>query len=294
MSDTAEPRRPFREHFGADATPATASTRCPAGAGKTNPFNGLGLKAAARAAATPRLTRVIGIAFVGLSLGGVCGLWLHARLAAASLPARLGARPALVAQHLVNPSIPSAAAPEPTPDGHNAPAASHPPAASAPDADAPLSAELPGTPPALPAVESRGEERAATRDKEARAAGGSTARENAPAREGTTPAASVPKPAKAARGTAPCAIYASASSLNVRPGASVPLILGGQSGRGAFTVTTPDWSDIAVFSEGSTAGGKNGWTRYAVRSVSKRAGVYTVHVKSPCDSQAIRVRVTPP
>jgi hypothetical protein len=87
----------------------------------------------------------------------------------------------------------------------------------------------------------------------------------------------------------PCALYASSSSLTVRSGGAAALVLGGPGDGGRVEVTTPDWSDIAVFPEGRAAG--NGWVRYSVRSVSKRAGVYRVHLKTPCGSQTIPVTV---
>jgi len=292
MSNTAEPTEPFREqHFKADATPLKAARPSPAGDGKTKSFGGLGLKAAARAAATPKLTRVVGMAFVGLALGGVCGLWLHARLAAASLLLSNGARPALVARLAEGPSLTPSAAPESTPDGGRASTSSPADATPTPGPEAPLSAEVLATQPALNAVGGRGEERGAARGKETKDSAEVMPRADAQARrEAATTSAPAPKAVNAGGRPAPCAIYASTNSLSFPSGGSAPLILGGP---GPFIVTTPDWSNIAVFSEGRTGGGKNGWTKYAVRSVSKRAGVYTLHVKSPCDSQTIRVRVTP-
>lgn len=273
MSDTAEPTQPLSEHFAADVTPRTAATRSPADAGKVKPFGDLGLRAAARAAATPKLTRVVCVAFLGMALGGVCGLWLRARMASASLLPTPSVRSVPAAQLLGNTPVTSSAVPEPTPDGYDPPASS-PAAAPAPRAEVPLAEKVPETRAALKAAEGRGEGRAAIRGTEATAAG----------------VASAPKALKGGGKSSPCAIYASANSLSLRSGGSAPLVLGGP---GPFTVTTPDWSNVAVFLEGRTGGGKNGWTKYAVRSVGKRAGVYTLHVKSPCDSQTIRVRVTP-
>jgi hypothetical protein len=92
--------------------------------------------------------------------------------------------------------------------------------------------------------------------------------------------------------TAPCALYASANSLTVRGGGAAAFVLGGPGGEGHVTVTTPDWSNIVVFPEGRIGG--QGWVRYSVRSVSKRAGVYRVHFKTPCGSRTIPVTVTRP
>jgi hypothetical protein len=91
---------------------------------------------------------------------------------------------------------------------------------------------------------------------------------------------------------APCTLYASAGSLTIRNGGATTLVVGGPGGEGRVTVTTPDWSDIAVLSEGRAGG--NGWMRYSVRSVSKRPGVYTVRFKTPCGLQTIPVTVARP
>jgi hypothetical protein len=101
----------------------------------------------------------------------------------------------------------------------------------------------------------------------------------------------VPRGRSRAGGAAPCAPYASAGSLKVRGGGAATVVVGGPGEAGGVTVTTPDWADIAVFSEGR---GGNGWVRYSVRSVSRRQGVYTLHIKTPCGSQRIPVTVTRP
>jgi hypothetical protein len=112
-----------------------------------------------------------------------------------------------------------------------------------------------------------------------------------PRRTAVTP--EVEKRATAQQGRAvPCALYASAGALTIRNGGAATLLVGGPGEAGRINVTTPHWSDIAVFSEGRT--GSNGWVRYSVRSVSNRAGVYTVRFATPCGSQTIRVTVTRP
>lgn len=87
----------------------------------------------------------------------------------------------------------------------------------------------------------------------------------------------------------PCALYVSANSLSVRVGGAAPLILGGPGVGVRINVSTPDWSSLAVIYEGPA--GHNGWLRYSVRSVSRKPGLYTVRVSSPCGSQAIPVTV---
>lgn len=98
------------------------------------------------------------------------------------------------------------------------------------------------------------------------------------------------KNAPSGRAASPCPLYASASALNVRNGGAAALVLGSPGQQSRVAVTTPDWADIAVFSEGQ-AGGKRGWMKYSVRSVSKRAGVYSVRVNGPCGSLTIPVKV---
>ncbi|MDT5155733.1 MAG: hypothetical protein QOH51_90 [Acidobacteriota bacterium] len=111
-------------------------------------------------------------------------------------------------------------------------------------------------------------------------------------RSGGTPG--FDKKAAAGQGrVVPCALYASTGSLTIRNGGAATLVLGGPGESGHVTVTTPDWSDIALFSEGRGAG-NNGWVRYSVRSVSKRAGVYTLRFTTSCGSKTIPVIVTRP
>jgi hypothetical protein len=112
------------------------------------------------------------------------------------------------------------------------------------------------------------------------------------ARGGAPGAEATPKAGRGQGRVAPCSLYASAGSLAIRNGGAATLVLGGPGEAGRIAVTTPDWSDIAVLSEGRT--GVNGWMRYSVRSVSKRAGVYTIHFKTPCGSQTIPVTVARP
>lgn len=87
----------------------------------------------------------------------------------------------------------------------------------------------------------------------------------------------------------PCALYVSANSLGVSVGGAAPLIVGGPGVGVRINVSTPHWSALAVIYEGPA--GRNGWLRYSVRSVSRKPGLYTVHVSSPCGSQAIPVTV---
>jgi hypothetical protein len=231
---------------------------------------------------------------VAVFMGVACGAWINARLASAASP------------------VPAAFLVPPAP-AHLLPAA---PAVETPPAhtdDAETGSEI-----------SEGAEVAADEDTSANAADETSEalsrRPSAPAdKELERPAAVPDRPSagavspstktrgeiptaevakakpKAVRGQGsplPCAMYASADSLNIRGGGAATLVVGGPGEAGRVTVTTPDWSNIAVFSEGRTGGG--GWFRYSVRSVGKKSGVYSVRFTTPCGSRNIRVTVVQP
>jgi hypothetical protein len=142
--------------------------------------------------------------------------------------------------------------------------------------------------------ESRGAKRSVSNSAAALFAGEASSPSKSDGRPGAaTVAESKATAVRAQDRVVPCALYASAGSLTIHNGGAATLILGGPGEHGSITVTTPDWSDIAVFSEGFT-GGNNGWMKYSVRSVSKKAGLYTLHIKTPCGSQTIPVRVARP
>lgn len=269
MSDTAEPTKPFNEPSQSDMMTRAAAT----------PLSALRVKAVARASAGRETTRLVCAASIALILGGVCGLWIHLRLASAYVaPQPKTRRPPDARQTGPADRRPG---PESSPEGqHDTPSETHRTAPPQPRA------ELLGASPTLKAVERGGEKRASGRGEDA------TSDVGLP--QGERAAATKSKSVKGAGRAAPCAGYASSDSLTLRLGGAASLVLGGPGGRGPVTVTTPDWSDIAVFPEGRAGAGKPVWSTYTVRSVSKRAGRYTLHVKSPCNSQTIKVRVTPP
>ncbi|MDX6484632.1 MAG: hypothetical protein QOE95_2403 [Gaiellaceae bacterium] len=206
---------------------------------------------------------------VAVALGIGCGFWINARLASAASAGRAApARTSSDAHAAVRDE-----APPPTVETGT----SH---ESVETADAGAAT----TEPAVTAVETRTSKPAAT----------PAAREVSPqpkveVRPGTTwEAVQRAAPEREQGRAAPCALYASAGSLALRGGGAAPLVLGGPGEAGRATVTTPDWSNIAVLYEGRTG---NGWSRYSVRSVSGRPGVYTVHFTTPCGSKTIPVTV---
>jgi len=227
---------------------------------------------------------------VAVALGVACGAWINARLAAAASvapPAPTRLLPAAAVHEEKKPESSAVTehqlkAPDDTPSTADR-------ATSSNDFGEPPDAETARTDPA------------ATTDKQSAGRRGAVVpvpvadEASQPVRDvGRSGVVSeVGKRAAAGRGrAAPCAMYASAGSLTMRNGGAAALVVGGTGEAGSVTVTTPHWSDIAVFAEGRAGG--NGWVRYSVRSVSKKPGVYSVRFTTPCGSQTIPVTVTRP
>jgi hypothetical protein len=228
---------------------------------------------------------------LAVALGVACGLWVNARLASPSsiiplAPARL--LPAANANGRTSPETPAATEPR-TAEQNDTSAAADEVTTSHGSAEPP-DAETAGTNHAVTSDKESAVKRAAVVTaplaKEANPPAKTTGRLSGSPEVDT-------KRATAGQGrVAPCALYASVGSLTIRNGGAATLVVGGPGGEGRVTVTTPDWSDIALLSEGRV--GVNGWMRYSVRSVSKRPGLYTVRFKTPCGSQTIPVTVTRP
>lgn len=216
---------------------------------------------------------------VAMLLGVACGLWLSAWLASSAMEA--SAIPA-ASQQTLNEDKPEPDVTKPAPeDSADAPAVSNNPTLPTAAREADDKREAVRTSPRTPAEHDEGERDAAS--KASRPA----------ASEAETPVETSGRKNAPARGAAsPCALYASASALTVSNDGAAALVLGSPGQQGRVAVTTPDWADIAVFSEGQ--GGKRGWMKYSVRSVSKRAGVYSVRVNGPCGSLTIPVKVVRP
>lgn len=229
---------------------------------------------------------------VAVLLGIACGAWINARLASAASTASASfvvpPRPA----HLL-PTAP--AAETPAAPGNDAETASETSEVTEAAAGGDTSANA-----SVEASEALGARRSVPADKEP----GRTAAPDSPPdsvsasrkRRGEIPGVEVAKvKSKAVQGQGrptTCALYASADSLSIRGGGAATLFVGGPGEAGQVTVTTPDWSNIAVFSEGRAGG--SGWFRYSVRSVGKQSGVYTVRFTTPCGSRNIRVTVAQP
>jgi hypothetical protein len=233
---------------------------------------------------------------VAVTLGVACGVWINARLtAAASKTPHAASRLMPAATPGQTEPAPSGEA-QPVSDDSRRQAADDDPHQTAP-ADGGESYPEDSEAPAQTQTQSLASAPdAAHKDRTAPAAVAPAAREANPPEK--SPAARVEgreakaEPRPRAGGAAPCAPYASAGALTLRGGGAATLVVGGPGEPGRVAVTTPDWADIAVFSEGRAGG--NGWVRYSVRSVSRRPGVYALHFKTPCGSQRIPVTVTRP
>lgn len=285
MSDRAKPGRTPDEDSGASA-------------GKTGGLLRLQLarafppeRASRRKALVgePETARVICVTLIGLALGVTFGLWISARLASAtSKPAPARLLPDAHAAGQAKSASPSMESPPARP-GEATPAAGKDEGPAGSDAAAGADG---GGVSAVAADEGR-RGKSGERGSHAAPPAGET-RPPVPTDSGRArrPAAETREaPARKQTDAGPCALYASASALNLRGGAAASLVLGGPGAQGV-SVSTPNWSDIAVFPEG--AAGAKGWLRYSVRSVSRRPGVYAVHFKTRCGSQTVRVTVGRP
>jgi hypothetical protein len=255
---------------------------------------------------------------VAVTLGVACGVWVNTKLtAAASETLRAPSRLTSAATAGQTAPAPDGDAQSVSDDTHQQPVSDdyHPPAsadggeASPNDSNAPSDANVSSDADVPSESQTQSPSSAADNGRKdapttaaltpaAREAHSSDTREANPpekspaARDRAREANAEPGARPRASGAAPCAPYASAGSLTLRGGGAATLVLGGPGEAGRVSVTTPDWADIAVFSEGRAGG--NGWLRYSVRSVSGRPGVYTVHFRTPCGSQRIPVTVTRP
>jgi hypothetical protein len=206
-------------------------------------------------------------ASVAVALGVACGFWINARLASAANAGRAArSRPSPEA---TPPAVEAGNSQVPI-ETADATAASNEPASAADEARASKPAATPAPTPTP---------REASRQPKVEVSPGTrweVVKGAASGREQQGRAA-------------PCALYASAGSLTLRGGGAAPLVLGGPGEAGRVTVTTPDWSNIAVLYEGRAG---NGWSKYSVRSVSGRPGAYAVRFATPCGSKTIPVTVT--
>jgi hypothetical protein len=282
MGDTAEePVVVFEESFESNAATARAGTpRTPA----PRPRPG---KAGAAGRVSSEAATLICAVSVAVALGISCGAWINARLAsAASMTPPAPARLLPVAGADGREAAATSTVAEPGPAVHNDTSTLADEIAHAPGVSPEPVAEAPRTDPAGTAGE-------AESGKHGRGLSTQVASEpSPPATPAATPAAPLGGGKRATAGpgpVAPCALPAGAGSLTIRNGVAATLVVGGPGEAGRVAVSTPDWSDIAVFSEGRAGG--NGGARYSVRSVSKRAGVYTVRFTTPCGSQTIAVTV---
>lgn len=234
-------------------------------------------RAGRRIADAPDGGRLVFAVTVAMLLGVACGLWLSAQLASAAMEST-----PISSQSRSITNADSSEADVTKPASLNAEVA---PAVI----DNPTSPNAAGESDVEKEAVSKPTRALAENAEGGRAAGNKAARPAASEAEAPVETA-VRKNAPSRGAASPCPIYTSASALTVRGGGEAALVLGGPGRQGRVSVTTPDWADIAVFSEGQ-AGGNRGWVKYSVRSVSKKAGVYSVRVNGPCGLMNIPVKV---
>ncbi|HEX8492870.1 MAG TPA: tetratricopeptide repeat protein [Pyrinomonadaceae bacterium] len=101
------------------------------------------------------------------------------------------------------------------------------------------------------------------------------------------------RPAEKAAGSDECIFNLSEEPLTLRNNGGsiiIPVSFNGAGGAASITASTPNWADIAVFSETKT-NIESGVYNYSITSVSKRTGTYTVIFKSPCGTKKLTVIV---
>jgi hypothetical protein len=226
---------------------------------------------------------------VAVALGIACGAWINARLASAATASIVSPAPTRllpVAGTNEQKQAETSAVNEPQLKAHNDTPSTSEQATPSHDFGAPPDAETPRANPSAPTdKQSTGKRGAVVPVPVAGEAG-------RPVRDAGRPEVEKRATAVQQGRAAPCALYVSANSLTLRNGGAATLLIGGPGEAGRITVSTPHWSDIAVFAEGRAGG--NGWLRYSVRSVSKKPGVYVVRFTTPCGSQTVPVTVTRP
>lgn len=114
------------------------------------------------------------------------------------------------------------------------------------------------------------------------------------------PATAETKPQTPSRGarragasaSSPCALVLADESLSLASGASSVIVvrLEGEGDLARTTATTPNWSDIIVLRE-PTSASEPDTARFTITSISKTAGTYTVTIKSPCGAKDVAVTV---
>jgi hypothetical protein len=289
MTDRAEPAEQTDERPDASFKPGANDLTARTSDGALVRGRAFREKTSAGMAASSEAVRLVCAVAAAVSLGVACGLWLNARLAsAAAAPetALLTTAPdADTRKFLTSPSTAEPAAEDKGDTSHAADSTN-----SSTNQDEATRDEGTRNESPRPPVEREERGRGVSDDAGGPTSGEQRASARAVGRNDVRPGAA----AAAARrqdGNAPCGLYASASALTIANGGGATLVLGGPGREGRVVVTTPDWSDIAVLSEGRAGGGG---LRYSVRSVSKRTGAFAVSVKTPCGSLTIPVKVVRP
>lgn len=280
MSDAAEPAAMVEKPSELKAT-ATHAGKPPFAARKS-----LSGKPVVKGQPSSEVATLVYAVSIAVALGIACGAWINARLASAASvvpPAPTRLLPVADANEQKKPE--TSAVNEPQLKAHQDTPSTSDQTTPSDSFGEPTDAETATSNPAATTEKERAGKRGAVVPVPVASKASPTVRD--------VGRPEVEKRATAGQGrVAPCALYASAGSLTIRNGGAAALVVGGPGEAGRVTVSTPHWSDIAVFAEGRAGG--NGWVRYSVRSVSKKPGVYTVRFTTPCGSQTIPVTVTRP
>ena len=248
-------------------------------------------KAGARRGALAESAAIICAVLFAVSLGAASGLWINSRWAS---PASDG----VTASSLLPPGTRAAGQKLPAPlnepeqvnGDSNDPPAAKAEARPSPDSDEPSSPAG-----ARRMLTGETEDVGSNVGTDVDDTAPSTAREKTPKEkegEGRDGTRSVESNVRDGRGQAVsgrCTLSASAGSVTISGGgmASITLRVGRANGPASVTAATPDWSDIAVFSEPGTGDS----LKYSIRSVNNRAGVYRVSFRTPCGSKTVPVTV---
>lgn len=289
MRETPETAKQMNGHLKASAKPRTIAKATQPLHNAMPPKQSFNKKVSAGSAASPDTVRLICVFSAAIALGIACGVWINARLASAASTAQPAQSQLL---YTADSDRPKAAAPPAIiePQKNNLGNASSSAIETIPSSDTEVAREN-----NTDARNARGaEEREVSSSVAASPASGSDAPKTS--RGDIVPVAEAKAVAKATPSQGRkilCPLYASAGALTIRNGGSATIVLGGASQQGGVVVTTPNWSDIAVFSEGR-ASSNTSWVKFSVRSVSKRPGVFSLHVKTACGSLNVPVTVARP
>jgi hypothetical protein len=234
---------------------------------------------------------IVGAVLLAMTLGVASGLWINTGLASSPFDSPLASDHPL-GIHATEQALATPVRDQPL-DDPNAPSQGVAEALYITGPDKSSSAGAKSTRPDEAAGGARRAAGADTATPNARDAVGASAKTVDRTQDGGAGAAG----GRATGGGGRCILSTDAGALKIRGdggSATITLRLNGTTGPARIAASTPDWSDVVVFA-GSQAYGNGVEVRwYTIRSVSKRAGTYSVSFTTPCGSKTIPVTVTQP